>query len=159
MFVPGPPTRGATIGDRALPPTPATPAEATAPGRPPLRGAPGASLRPVALGGQERVNRQKRLPAAVPWVLVAQQHTPLRQWLLLALALLRPSVNAPPLGCWVPIDERPSIIRIAPQLVAAMPTRQAPEASPPAGPRADLRPRQRCLTIPAHGLTGPTQCM
>jgi hypothetical protein len=156
--IPGPPPRGATIGDRELPPTPATPAEAPEPGRPPLRGAPGASLRPGALGCQELVRLPQVLPAEGPWVIVQPPHTPLRQGLLLALALRRPSVHEPQLGFGAPLDERPSLVRIAQPLMAAMPTGQAPAEGPSQRPRADLRQRQLGITLPAHRLPGTPQC-
>jgi hypothetical protein len=75
------------------------------------------------------------------------------------MALRRPAVDEHPLGCRAPLDERPSIVRLAQPLREAMPTRQAPADVPPPGPRADRRPRQRGITRPEPGLTGTAQCM
>src|SRR5262245_21499003 len=108
----------------------------------------------MAIGGQERLNMQKVLPADVSWVIVEQQNTPLRQRLFLAMALMRPSVNEHQLGFCAPIDERPSIVRIVQYLMDAMPTRQAPADVPPQGHRSNIRQRQLGITIPEHGLPG-----
>jgi hypothetical protein len=102
---------------------------------------------------------QKVLPADVSGVIVEPQNTPRRPRLFLAMALMRPSVDEPQLGFRAPIDERPSLVRIAQQRMDAMPARQAPEDVPPQGLRADLRQRQLCRTIPEHGLTSTAQCM
>jgi hypothetical protein len=90
-------------------------------------------------------------------VIVEQQNTPLRQRLFLAMALPRPPVDNDGLGCRAPIDECPSIVRIAQHLMDAMPTRQAPADVPAQRPRADLRQWHLRITIPEPGLPGTAQ--
>jgi hypothetical protein len=144
----GDPAGGAPRGDRALTPTTATTPQATAQGRPPLRGATGPFLRHVPLGLQALLGVQKGLPTAVPWGLVPQQNTPRRHRLFPALALRRPPGDAHELGCRAARDPRPSIVRRAQHLMEALPTGQAPADSPAYGPRADCRQRQLRLTRP-----------
>jgi len=155
--IPWHPARGAAIGHRELPSAASTASQATEHRRPPFGGAPGTTLRPVARGLQQLLGVQKVLPAAVPRVLVQQDHTPLRPRLFLAMALPRPPVDEHGLGGRAAIDQRPSIARIALHLMDALRTGPAPEARSAPGPRPHLRQRSLRLTIPAHGLPGPAQ--
>jgi hypothetical protein len=156
--IPGDPARGATRGDRELTTTPATTQHATAQGRPPLHGATSPFLGPVALSRQKLLGVQKVLPTPVPCVLVSPQNTPRRHRLFPTLALMRPPVDDHALGCRAARDQRASIGWMAQPLVETMPAGQAPEAIPAQGPWADLRQRQRRLTIPEPRLPGTAQC-
>jgi len=156
--IPGAPAGGAPRGDRERTTTPAPPQQATAQGRPPSRGATGPFLWPVALGLQELLGGQTVLPTAVPGVMVEQQTTPRRQRLLPTLALRRPPVDEHDLGCRTALDQRSSLGRIPQPLSDTRPPGHAPEDSAPQGPRADLRPRPRRLTIPEQRLTGTAPC-
>jgi len=102
----------------------------------------------VAIGLQELLGMQKLLPADVPCVIVQPQNPPLRDRLLLAMALPRPPINDDGLGGRTAIYQRPGIARIAQHLMDAMLTGQAPQDVLAQGPRAHLRQRQLRLTIP-----------
>ena len=118
---------------------------------------PGLTLRPGALARQERLRVPKLLPADIPRVMVHQQHPPLRDGLLLAMALPRPPVNDDGLGGGAAIDQCPGVARLAQPLMDAVLTGQAPEARAARGPRLPLRQRPLRLTIPGHGWPGTAQ--
>ena len=80
----------------------------------------------------------KLLPADIPRVMVHQQHPPLRDGLLLAMALPRPPVNDAGLGGGAALDQCPGVARIAQPLLEAGLTGHAPEDRSARGPRRPL---------------------
>jgi hypothetical protein len=111
----------------------------------------------VAIGFQELLGVQKVFPAHVPRVIVPQQNTPLCDRLLPTMALPCPPVDEDGLGFCATIDQRPGIGGIAPPLMNALLTRQAPADVSAQRPRADLRQWHLRLTVPKHGRPGPAQ--
>jgi hypothetical protein len=100
---------------------------------------------------------QKVLPADVPGVIVQQDNPPLRHRLFLALALPCPPVDDHGLGRRAAIDQCPRLARIMEHLLDTMLAGPAPADVLAHGPRADLRQRQRRLTLPEHRWSGTAQ--